>query len=971
MPEARWSWPGLLPAALAALALLAVPTAPAQEKKPTPRTDFYGDPLPEGAVARMGSERFRLPTEHFSLSLSPDGKLLAIRGYVGGSVSLMDTGSGRLLGDLEENDCPLASDLAFSPDSRTLAALGESNAIYLWDLETRKRREVPGKVDRKPTWAAFSRDLKRVAVIHHVEGEGTTLVLRSGETGEEIRQFVWHQEEEIRQFMWRQAAEIWAIEFSPDGSLLAAVEDQVLRTWKVRSGEQGHRIDLREIPVTGEEEPHPERLSLSCMEFLPDGQTLAGLVHVKKRTSRTSSTRILLLDVKSGKPIRYWSPFPGEDGGGLEDLTISPDGKRLTACGDGHLCCWDIVTGKRVFQESPGGEWVCYTPNGRRVVLCSESTLQTRDGATGKRVGQYDEINHWPLCIAFTSDGERLVTGGSEGTIRIWETASGKQLRKLESDRLEIEDLWLSQTGRYLVVASDGDESRTEVWDSQDGVVLVGMQGWPLPARYEVPWERDGPEEKEVDPVSKGFSAHAFSADDRYLAIGTDEGTIRLWALENRKPPRDFHAHRASVAALSFGNSARRLYSWDREGTLRLLDVPGGKLLKEFRTPPAGEAVLAQFSSNHRWFAWGDPEGRLRVWDLAAEKLHFEKEVLNSRYSILRFSPDGRLLMTRGARSLRRAEANREAIESGRPAPHPEINILHRVLEVETGEEILVLTGREGSEGWTEDQVLDILGADHWPDTLPYFASLSPDGRLLSSLGYGGLTISEVATGRTVRIFYGGYWYTIPRAFSPDGKLLGSTHHNTTLVWSLAPEQLPRIDGPPDEVPETLGSLWKDLAGEDAPKAFAAICAMAEGGDQVVGYLEGHLRPVPVELPERFGPFIDDLDHDDFQTRETASATLSRSLMDVEAALRRALAAGPSPEARLRIEALLDDLERPFQEFPSEGLRAVRAIQVLESIASERARALLGALAAGHSRALQTREATAALNRLSAREGPK
>jgi hypothetical protein len=108
---------------------------------------------------------------------------------------------------------------------------------------------------------------------------------------------------------------------------------------------------------------------------------------------------------------------------------------------------------------------------------------------------------------------------------------------------------------------------------------------------------------------------------------------------------------------------------------------------------------------------------------------------------------------------------------------------------------------------------------------------------------------------------------------------------------------------------------------------------------------------------------IADLDDERFPVREQASGELARLAESAKPALQQALAAGPSPEARRRIERLLDRLERPL---PVERVRYVRAIEVLEQIGTTAAQRVLEKLARGGSGAVETEEARAAWERLRA-----
>src|SRR3954470_10252698 len=92
----------------------------AQKPKQEPPTDCYGDPLPPGAVARLGTVRFRTGSELAAIAASPDGKLLATGSWHDKTVRLWDAATGRELRRCGEARHSVYS-VAFSPDGKLLA----------------------------------------------------------------------------------------------------------------------------------------------------------------------------------------------------------------------------------------------------------------------------------------------------------------------------------------------------------------------------------------------------------------------------------------------------------------------------------------------------------------------------------------------------------------------------------------------------------------------------------------------------------------------------------------------------------------------------------------------------------------------------------------------------------------------------------------------------------------------------------
>jgi hypothetical protein len=173
-----------------------------------------------------------------------------------------------------------------------------------------------------------------------------------------------------------------------------------------------------------------------------------------------------------------------------------------------------------------------------------------------------------------------------------------------------------------------------------------------------------------------------------------------------------------------------------------------------------------------------------------------------------------------------------------------------------------------------------------------------------------------------------------------------------------------RAAGPP------LPSLWDELESPEPARAYRAVWALEAAGDEAVVFLEGRLRPVAGD-PARLARLIAELDNDRFAVREEASRELERLGVVAEPALRQALRQAGSAEVRMRLTALLARLGPATPRAGSaDELRLVRAVGVLEHIGTERARALLAALARGAPRARLTEDARDALRRLDRARGP-
>jgi hypothetical protein len=181
------------------------------------------------------------------------------------------------------------------------------------------------------------------------------------------------------------------------------------------------------------------------------------------------------------------------------------------------------------------------------------------------------------------------------------------------------------------------------------------------------------------------------------------------------------------------------------------------------------------------------------------------------------------------------------------------------------------------------------------------------------------------------------------------------------LIWDMA-----CLAAPPRK-PRKLSAagvaaLWSDLGADDLGKAYDALGQLVDAPAASVTFLQEHVRAVEAVEARRLPQLLADLESDHFETRAKAERELERMEELAEPTLRRALRERPSLEQRRRMKGLLERLAGPITS--AETLRRLRAVEVLEHIGSLEARQVLRTLAEGAPEAHLTREAKAALDRL-------
>src|SRR5262249_23881381 len=242
--------------------------------------------------------------------------------------------------------------------------------------------------------------------------------------------------------------------------------------------------------------------------------------------------------------------------------------------------------------------------------------------------------------------------------------------------------------------------------------------------------------------------------------------------------------------------------------------------------------------------------------------------------------------------------------------------------------------------------------------------AVSPDGRTLYlSSDTSEIRAFEVATGKQRRILYGHASCVRSLAMAPDGRrLLSGSDDTFAVLWdtTLAGAAKPRKE------PLTAAAAeerWAPLAGWQAQPAYAAMADLAAAPDVAVAFVRRELKPASAlpadaELDRTFA----DLDSEGFATREKASRRLAEWGELAVPGVRKRLEKTDSEEVRKRALDFLGKFDPPT---PSpDQLRRLRAVELLEGIATPAARDLLSELAKGAAEAPLTREASAARDRL-------
>jgi hypothetical protein len=163
--------------------------------------------------------------------------------------------------------------------------------------------------------------------------------------------------------------------------------------------------------------------------------------------------------------------------------------------------------------------------------------------------------------------------------------------------------------------------------------------------------------------------------------------------------------------------------------------------------------------------------------------------------------------------------------------------------------------------------------------------------------------------------------------------------------------------------PKELQTLWAELETASGVQLVNTMWTLSADGKSAVTLLRQHLRPVGQPDERAIGRWIEDLKSDKAAVRQKAEHELEKYGELAEPALSRVLASKPTLDLHRRVESLLDGIEQQRKSPPAKIVREIRAVQVLDRIASADARRLLEELAQGAAPARLTKEAKAVLER--------
>lgn len=604
---------------------------------------------------------------------------------------------------------------------------------------------------------------------------------------------------------------------------------------------------------------HTERVR--SIAYSPDGRfALSG-----------GQSGLKVWEIASGLEIRTFTP----ESGSVMSVAFSPDGRFALGASDG-VEMWDIATGEKVrtFFEAKGNTIftsVAFSLNGEYIIaseMFDQAVVWRAD--TGERVqtlkSTSDDILHIYTAV-LSPDGRYAASGGSDAEVRLWDTVSGKLLHKLSGHSTRVSSLAFSPDGRFLV---SGGKKKIKLWEAATGKQVRTFGGF--------------------FSSQNGLTSLAFSPDGRYVLSANNRGEMVYWDIASGKALHVFEPQESDVktyALAAFSPDGK--YALHSRGTIiKLWNLADHEMIRELRgySSAIKGIVFSPKQDNLVLSALGD--GTFKYWNLSTgREVHaFRSE--NGLENAVDFSPDGKAVFyaSNNAQAVL-ADANtgktiRTFLNKNgfalipRAALSPDGRFVLTVdqqngilWDARTGKKLHVLTGDDtflqaaafspdsrfvltGGEGsvkiWDTASGQNVRDLDPGGPTGPFTSiAVSSDNRfvLAGTLLQPKIFLWDFSSGKRLRVLTGHRKGVSAVAFSPDGSLALSAGYSDKAVnlWEVA-----------------SGNLLKTFSGHSSDAACVAFSP--DGRYGLSGGYDGIVKIYDIARQREMGGRVHINDHD-------------------------------------------------------------------------------------------------------------
>lgn len=401
---------------------------------------------------------------------------------------------------------------------------------------------------------------------------------------------------------------------------------------------------------------------------------------------------------------------------------------------------------------------VAYSPEGKRVASgAADGTVKLWEAATGKKVSTLAGHSGSVSSVAFSLDGSRVASASADNTVKLWNAASGQEIATLVGHLEGVRSVAFNPDGRRL--ASGAMDNTVKLWDSTTGKSIATLDGH-----------------------SSAVLSVAFSPDGTRVASGSWDNTVRIWDVATGKELTTLIGHLEGVWSVAFSPDGKRVASGAWDGTAKLWDTGIGSEVAAL-TGHSGAILSLAFSPDGRLIASGGEDKMVKLWDVTTGKEVATLIGHSDRVWSLAFSPDGKRLVSAGDKAVKFWDAA-TGKEIGTPNGHSDevtsVMFSPDGVRLVSGSEDRMVKLWEAASG----QLVSTLTGH---SDRVWSVAFSPDGRSIASGAEDkSVKLWDAVTGKEMATLFGHSAGVSSVAFSPDGTLIASGSEDKTVrLWDV------------------------------------------------------------------------------------------------------------------------------------------------------------------------------------------
>ena len=285
---------------------------------------------------------------------------------------------------------------------------------------------------------------------------------------------------------------------------------------------------------------------------------------------------------------------------------------------------WSVATGREVKRFEGHEGWVssvAFNADGQHLVSGSrDNTVRLWSVATGREVKRFEGHEGWVSSVAFNADGQHLVSGSRDNTVRLWSVATGREVKRFEGHEGDVASVAFSADGQHIISGS---------WD-------MTVRLWSVSTGREV---------KRFEGHADSVLSVAFNADGQHIISGSWDETVRLWSVSTGREVKRFEGHWNDVNSIAFSTNGEHLVSGSSDNTVRLWSISTGHEVKRFKGHE-GNVTSVAISTDGEHLVSGSRDKTVRLWSISTghEVKRFEGH--EAYVSSVAFSADGQHLVS-------------------------------------------------------------------------------------------------------------------------------------------------------------------------------------------------------------------------------------------------------------------------------------------------------------------------------------